>query len=1688
MDNFEDIKKGAKLFSDGQIGEAEAIFDSIITKQPDNYNALNNLGVIHHHRGNRATAEKYFLKAVNLKKDYIDGCLNLAQLYIEDNKLAKACFYLEKVTEKNPNKNIYKVLHQLHSELGNFQKAQVYLDKSKKSQFEIESGFKPNQSERHQYVKPHGKANPKPLNILFVQDAPCIRNYKMATALRSRGHRVSLAYTTKCLSESYAGLSDDTYDRSIRLTSYRHLWEITKNYDFVHCHNEPDTLTVAALAGDAPVIHDTHDLISLRDTHDPNTSYFEGIANRAAAGRVYSTPYQRDEAKTMYGVDGPSLIFYNYASESDLSEIRLAKLSHRDNEVHIVYEGGVGGSAHRDFTGLFIELANNNIHIHVYPASFNQEQEQFFSKYPKIHYYQPVSPKQIVETMTQYDYGIIPFNIQNGNKRFLDSTIANKLFEYLAAGLPVITSDLKSYVDFFSKNPVGIAFHCADDILKNITRLQEIACKTDFSKYVSTYESEIEKLERFYIEIQKSYEKSSSIGNTTNHTSKMVNKCLICKSSAISVMENLDEINLIFCSDCETYFIDPQPNQEFINNWYSEIEKKKRWKNDLSQAIKANHKVNEIYYEIYFRALEKNYNLDGKGSVLEIGCYDGLFLKKFADLGYNCKGIDLNEGFVKYGIEHYGLDLEYGNIFQFQFPDNSFDLIIFNQVLEHLIDPFNFLKEVYRILKPSGAIFLSVPNTESILLKAEKSFLKGYQKPGFLDFPSHLFYFSKKSLQIMLNEIGFKNIYLQEFSSPTSTTEILKKQEADDESLVASRDHLKTYYKFSTWEEIEPHISKAVLNAVYKEVELLFNISNPSIGLIAIGKKNAIKDSKHISSDNRPSHTVVKKNKPIMPIPVNLIKGHTLFRPLLDLNKTQWLTTEQLLEIQNMFLGSLIKEIYNNVPFYRKIMDEVGVVPQKVQTITDLKLMPIIDKQTLQNNYKNIFNSDLDELEKSYTATGGSTGNTLKYMISPEVQYYGLGCRNRGFKWAGFDENKDKVAYLAGGSLGVTATIEIEGNKLKIPATGITSKSVMDTYFEALIKFRPEHMRAYPSALYQFCSYLEEHCKSLKLKSVVTTAETLFDYQREFIEKVLSCKIFNEYGAYDGGAGAFECEQHTGLHLQMERGIIELLDENGNTVKPGKVGRVIVTDLHNYVFPFIRYDVGDIAIASEEQCICGRGLKLIQGINGRSSDYIILKDKTKLSGVAIIHLFNKLLQENQIDILQYQVIQKSDHSIQILVIPGNNYKHENIKKIQKIFQIHLKGLKVSVEKASNINRTPAGKTRFVYSEIETAKINEAHTISCSTIAKPKICHIGGAHSVHVADLVKELDNMGYSQCVISYFPEDKSITPSHVPVYFFPYRNYQNPDWQRNNMEHKLSQFLEQIFERERPDIVHGHSLTYSCIPIWLSKTKYNLPTAIFPWSLDSIKNPNEIANHYEKLCIENVDTIFHALPNVFKKFNQFYGVIPEEKHVPFIGVALDFSCFNKIRKISKSPRILSARMMGDVYRQDLLVQAMPELIYRFPDLKVTFLIGHNEAQGRPFFNKMMDLSKKLNVMDHCEFVPNSLDKSQFSDMIYEHNIIYSLASHDTGFSATSILSAYTGAITIVQDIEEIKGILENDENVLTTALDVDPLTDVISYAIENIENLQSRFIKNNKFLEKYSIKNQMDLLGKTYTDMSKIK
>jgi hypothetical protein len=149
-----------------------------------------------------------------------------------------------------------------------------------------------------------------------------------------------------------------------------------------------------------------------------------------------------------------------------IPERALQKLSSRDGETHIVYEGGLGGSAvpHRYYLPLFKTLADQRIHVHMYPSFHNAEYQQAARQVPFLHYHDPVSPDQIVLVLSQYDFGIIPFTVTNENRRHLHSAMPNKLFEYLAAGLPVIARDLYSLREFLEKHEAGFLYSEDEEI------------------------------------------------------------------------------------------------------------------------------------------------------------------------------------------------------------------------------------------------------------------------------------------------------------------------------------------------------------------------------------------------------------------------------------------------------------------------------------------------------------------------------------------------------------------------------------------------------------------------------------------------------------------------------------------------------------------------------------------------------------------------------------------------------------------------------------------------------------------------------------------------------------------------------------------------------------------------------------------------------------------------------------------------------------------------------------------------------------------------------------------------------------------------------------------------------------------------------------------------------------------------
>ena len=240
---------------------------------------------------------------------------------------------------------------------------------------------------------------------------------------------------------------------------------------------------------------------------------------------------------------------------------------------------------------------------------------------------------------------------------------------------------------------------------------------------------------------------------------------------------------------------------------------------------------------------------------------------------------------------------------------------------------------------------------------------------------------------------------------------------------------------------------------------------------------------------------------------------------------------------------------------------------------------------------------------------------------------------------------------------------------------------------------------AYANAVYLFAKYLEKidyPAKKLGLKGIISSAEKLYDFQREVIERVFGCKVFDRLGSREVGLVASECEKHEGLHMNSDNLIIEFLDKQDNPVPQGTPGRIVVTDLLNNAMPFIRYDTGDIGAWTEKLCSCGRTLPLMRCIEGRAADFILTKSGRQVHGEYFTHLFYGLR-----GLKQFQFIQKTIDLIEIKIIKDSKWdiskEPEIIQKIRNYMQDPR--LIVNLFFVKKIQKSRSGKLRFTISEL-----------------------------------------------------------------------------------------------------------------------------------------------------------------------------------------------------------------------------------------------------------------------------------------------------------------------------------------------------------------------------------------------------
>jgi phenylacetate-CoA ligase len=200
---------------------------------------------------------------------------------------------------------------------------------------------------------------------------------------------------------------------------------------------------------------------------------------------------------------------------------------------------------------------------------------------------------------------------------------------------------------------------------------------------------------------------------------------------------------------------------------------------------------------------------------------------------------------------------------------------------------------------------------------------------------------------------------------------------------------------------------------------------------------------------------------------------------------------------------------------------------------------------------------------------------------------------------------------------------------------------------------------------------------------------------REKIGTVFSCDVYDAYGLNDGGLGAYECSEHSGLHIDTERAVMEVVDENGNQLESGE-GEILATSLYNFAMPFIRYDTGDLGHIIDDVCSCGRGYKLLKEVVGRSVDVLVTPEGKNVHGWFFLYIF----WEHCEGVKEYQVVQKKLDTIVIKIVPEDDFDENQLDKIREIVRERSEGWNVEFKFVDAIERTGAGKYKFIINNLE----------------------------------------------------------------------------------------------------------------------------------------------------------------------------------------------------------------------------------------------------------------------------------------------------------------------------------------------------------------------------------------------------
>ncbi len=389
-------------------------------------------------------------------------------------------------------------------------------------------------------------------------------------------------------------------------------------------------------------------------------------------------------------------------------------------------------------------------------------------------------------------------------------------------------------------------------------------------------------------------------------------------------------------------------------------------------------------------------------------------------------------------------------------------------------------------------------------------------------------------------------------------------------------------------------------------------------------------------------------------------------------------------------------------PHYRNLFLRLGLRPEAIRSAGDLARLPILEKDPVRAAPLEFVDERLDHRRLLTETTTGTTGTPIRvfmtrHALEEHYAFFEARCRRA----AGFDYGKDPFV-----TFGVRRVVARQRTRPPFWCYNYAGRQLyMSVYHLAPqylrsycreLKRRPYRaLMGYPSAMTAVAQYmLAEGVRGIHIPIALTSGETLHPQQRAVIEEAFGGRVYDQYGCSE--MALFAAEGRCGrMHISPDYGLVEIVDDDGRPLPPGRAGHVVCTGLVNDAQILLRYRMGDMAAIDPRPCTCGSAFPVFQSVEGRAANAILLADGRKLFRMSAI--------DAEIpSIRQYQIVQEEMDTFTLYVVTAEGFTEREERLVRANLAASVGPARITVRRVEKITQGPGGKYASVVSKLRAA--------------------------------------------------------------------------------------------------------------------------------------------------------------------------------------------------------------------------------------------------------------------------------------------------------------------------------------------------------------------------------------------------